>query len=203
VKKMTGFSVIYGPVRAGDLKAFLEAGLKATDAMRRVTFPLADRLKLIPVDLFYGKYYLLAVPAVFFLFSGLNTEGYSIELAIKSGWRATVNLYAAYLAGSAIVPALLPWIPFRRFSVKGLAMGWLTALLLMYCGTLGATITEHLSWFLMMGGLSSFMAMNFTGSSTFTSLSGVQKEMKTALPVQISMVSLGVAGWILTKFFAL
>jgi acetyl-CoA decarbonylase/synthase complex subunit gamma len=203
VKKMTGFSVIYGPVRADDLKAFLEAGLRATDAMRRVTFPLADRLKLIPVDLFYGKYYLLAVPAVFLLFSGLNAGGYSIDLALQSGWRATVNLYAAYLAGCALVPALLPWIPFRRFSVKGLLTGWLTAIFLLYCGTLGATVTENISWFLMMGGLSSFMAMNFTGSSTFTSLSGVQKEMKTALPVQISMASLGLAGWILTRFFAL
>jgi len=27
--------------------------------------------------------------------------------------------------------------------------------------------------------------MNFTGSSTYTSLSGVKKEMKTALPLQI------------------
>jgi acetyl-CoA decarbonylase/synthase complex subunit gamma len=64
-------------------------------------------------------------------------------------------------------------------------------------------MTENISWFLMMGGLSSFMAMNFTGSSTFTSLSGVQKEMKTALPVQIAMASLGLTGWILTRFFAL
>jgi hypothetical protein len=203
VKMMTGFSVVYGPVKADDLKAFLDAGLKATDAMRRVTFPLTDRLKLIPVDLFYGKYYLLVVPAVFLLLSGLNAGGYSIDLAVQSGWRATVNLYAAYVAGCVLVPVVLPWIPFRRFAVKGLLTGWLTALLLLYLGTLGATITENISWFLMMGGLSSFMAMNFTGSSTFTSLSGVQKEMKTALPVQISMAALGLTGWILTRFFTL
>jgi acetyl-CoA decarbonylase/synthase complex subunit gamma len=60
-----------------------------------------------------------------------------------------------------------------------------------------------ISWFLMIGGISSFMAMNFTGSSTFTSLSGVQKEMKTAIPVQVTMTSLGLAGWILTRFIAL
>jgi acetyl-CoA decarbonylase/synthase complex subunit gamma len=44
------------------------------------------------------------------------------------------------------------------------------------------------------------MAMNFTGSTTFTSLSGVQKEMKTALPAQIAMAGVGLAGWILSKF---
>jgi hypothetical protein len=203
VKKMTGFSVVYGPVRADDLKTFTEAGLKATDAMRRVTFPLADRLKLIPVDLFYAKYYLLAVPAVFLLLSGLNANGYSIDLAVTLGWKAMLNLYTAYLAGCALTPVLLPWIPFRRFSLKGLITGWIAALVLLFSGTLGTTVTEKLSWFLMMGGLSSFMAMNFTGSSTFTSLSGVMKEMKTALPVQITMASLGLAGWILTRFFSL
>jgi hypothetical protein len=59
---------------------------------------------------------------------------------------------------------------------------------------------ETASLFLMIGGLSSFLAMNFTGSSTFTSLSGVQKEMKTALPVQIGMAALGVILWVISKF---
>lgn len=203
VKKMTGFSVIYGPVKAEDIKPFLDAGLKATEAMRRVTFPLVDRLKLIPVDLFYGKYYMLAVPVVFFLLSGLNPHGYSINLALNEGWKTIVNLYTGYLTGSVLVPALLPWIPFRRFSVKGLVAGWLVAIFLFFAGMLGAALTENISWFLIIGSLSSFMAMNFTGSSTFTSLSGVQKEMKTALPAQIAMASVGLAGWILTRFFAL
>jgi hypothetical protein len=201
VKKMTGFTVVYGPVKADDIKDFLETGFKATDAMRRVTFPLVERLKLIPVELFYGKYYMLAVPAVFLLLSGLSANGYSIDLAIKSGLNATINLYAAYLAGCVLVPVFLPWVPFRRFSVKGLIIGWLVAFLLLFGGTLGVTITEQISWFLMIGGLSSFMAMNFTGASTFTSLSGVQKEMKTAIPVQISLASLGLVGWIFTRFF--
>jgi acetyl-CoA decarbonylase/synthase complex subunit gamma len=80
-------------------------------------------------------------------------------------------------------------------------MGWLISLLLAFLNLLGTGIAEQISWFLMLGGLSSFMAMNFTGSSTFTSLSGVEKEMKISLPVQIGMVALGLAGWILTRFF--
>ena len=203
VKKMTGFAVIYGPIKAEDIRAFLEAGLKATETMRRMTFPLADRLKLIPVDMFYGKYYMLAIPAVFLILAGINPNGYAVDMAMESGWKAIVNLYTGYMAGCVLAPALLPWIPFRRFSVKGLATGWFAALLLLFAGTLGTTLTENISWFLMMGGLSSFMAMNFTGSSTFTSLSGVQKEMKTALPVQIAMVSIGLIGWVLTKFLSL
>jgi acetyl-CoA decarbonylase/synthase complex subunit gamma len=33
--------------------------------------------------------------------------------------------------------------------------------------------------------------MNFTGSSTYTSLSGVKKEMKTSIPVQIGFAIVG------------
>jgi acetyl-CoA decarbonylase/synthase complex subunit gamma len=203
VKRMTGFTVIYGPVRAADIPPFLAAGLKATPAMRRVTFPLADRLKLIPVDIFYGKYNLLVVPAIFLILSGLSRDGYSIDLAVNQGWKAIVNLYAGYLAGCVLAPALLPWIPFRRFSLKGILTGATMAILLAFFGMLGNSIPEIASWFLMMCAVSSFMSMNFTGSSTFTSLSGVQKEMKTALPAQIVMVSLGLAGWLITRFFTL
>lgn len=202
VRRMTGFSVVYGPVRAVDIPAFLESDLKATDEMRRVTFPLKDRLKLIPVDIFYGRYYLLLVPAVFALLAGLGPGGYSVSDALHAGGRAVLNLYAGYLAGCVLAPALLPWLPFRRFSLKGLLTGWLTALLLFFAATLGKGIVEPVAWFLMIGGISSFMAMNFTGSSTFTSLSGVQKEMKTALPAQIVMASLGVAGWMVSRFLS-
>jgi hypothetical protein len=52
----------------------------------------------------------------------------------------------------------------------------------------------------MIGGLSSFIAMNWTGTSTFTSLSGVQKEMKTALPLQIGFAGIGFIGWLVTRF---
>jgi acetyl-CoA decarbonylase/synthase complex subunit gamma len=201
VKRMTGFTVIYGPVRADDLKSFIERGLKADDAMRRVTFPFRERIKLIPVDIFYGKYYLAIVPLFFLLISGFTAAGYSMELMTGEGWKPVVDLYAGYLTGCVIVPAALPLIPFRRFALKGLAAGWITATALHLLNMLGTGLAEIITWFLMIGGISSFMAMNFTGSSTFTSLSGVQKEMKTALPVQIAMVAAGLAGWIFTRFY--
>ncbi len=202
VKKMTGFTVIYGPVLARDIKAFIDKGHNATSAMRQVTFPLVERLKLIPVDIFYGKYYMLLVPLVFLLLSGIKPGGYSIDLVLEAGGKSVINLYSGYLAGCVLAPALLPWIPFRRFSAKGLVTGWFVALLLLFADTLGSGLAEKVSWFLMIGALSSFMAMNFTGSSTFTSLSGVQKEMKTALPVQIAMAALGLTVWIITKFIS-
>ena len=203
VKSNTGFSVIYGPVRAKDIHDFMEAGMKATKEMRAVNFSTWDRLKLVPVELAYGKYYLILVPAIFLILSGLNPKGYSVDLAYTNGLKSVFILLIAYLTGCGITPVLLPWIPFRRFALKGLLTGWLAAVILAYFHFLGNSYLEIISWFLMTGSLSSFLAMNFTGTSTFTSLSGVQKEMKTALPMQIGMAALGVIAWIISKVIAL
>jgi acetyl-CoA decarbonylase/synthase complex subunit gamma len=43
-----------------------------------------------------------------------------------------------------------------------------------------------------VGAVSSFAAMNFTGSSTYTSLSGVRKEMKLFVPLQIGFATIGI-----------
>jgi hypothetical protein len=199
VKNKTGFRVIYGPVRAADILAFVGAGFRASDDMRKVKFPIWERIKLIPVELSYGKYYLLAIPALFFILSGLNKDGYSVDVAWQNGGKAIVNLYSAYIAGCGLTPLLLPWIPFRRFAFKGLLMGWLVSALLLFLNFLGYDIFSIIAWFLLNGGIASFLAMNFTGSSTFTSLSGVKKEMKFALPMQITLASLGLTGWLISR----
>lgn len=196
----TGFHVIYGPVQASDISDFVKQGLKASPKMRKIEFPLKERLKLIPVEITFGGFYLLLVPAVFFVLAGLSMNGYSIDDAWYKGGRAVLNLFAAYFAGCVITPALLPWIPFRRFSVKGLISAWALAALLYFTVGLGNSVVEIISWLLIMGGISSFLAMNFTGSSTYTSLSGVLKEMKISLPTQIVGASVGFLGWIVSLF---
>jgi hypothetical protein len=203
VKKMTGFTITYGPVKSSDIKAFLDAEMKATEQMRTVTFPLVERLKLIPVDIFYGKYYLILVPALFFILSGLTAAGYSVDLAVKIGWRSVVCLSVAYFTGCALTPILLPWIPFHRFSLKGISLGIIVSLILFLSGIMGVNHIEISSWFLIISGLSSFMAMNFTGSSTFTSISGVQKEMKVMFPVQIIITGIGLVTWIISRFLTI
>jgi len=200
VKEKTGFRVIYGPVRAGDIKDFVASGHKATPAMRKVEFKISDRVKLIPVELTFGSYYLLLIPAIFFILAGLTSHGYSADMAWKNGGRAVLCLLAAFLSGCVITPLLLPWLPFRRFSLKGLLTGWVTALILFFFALRDVGTAEIISWFLIMGSISSFLAMNFTGSSTYTSLSGVQKEMKLSLPLQIIAASMGLIGWIITRF---
>jgi len=48
--------------------------------------------------------------------------------------------------------------------------------------------------------ISSFVAMNYTGGSTYTSLSGVRKEMKIAVPIQLITILLGTCIYLTSRF---
>ena len=67
VKKLSGFRVIYGPIRARDLPAFLDAGCKATPEMRQKTFTTWERAVLIPIELVAALKILVFLFPVFFL----------------------------------------------------------------------------------------------------------------------------------------
>ena len=111
-----------------------------------------------------------------------------------------LNVFLAYFSGIVITPAILPYIPFRRFALKGFSTGLVMALILFLMNQTGKNTLETIAWFMMIPSISSFMTMNFTGSSTFTSLSGVKKEMKTALPLQLTFISAGLILFIITLF---
>ena len=200
VRKVSGFKVTFGPVRAADIKGFLEAGMVATREMRRVTFSLADRLALVPNDVVQWFKYLALMLLVFLALSGIDRGGYSAGSLLSLGPRALANLAIAYLGANILGPALLPWIPGRAFALKGFVLGLLLFLVSYAAGLGGANFIEQAGWALIMSAVSSFIVMNFTGSSTYTSLSGVRREMLYAVPFQAVFVILGVALWMMARF---
>lgn len=200
VREETGFNVHYGPVRASDIKKFISDGYRAGREMRRVTFNFKDRIKLIPNDFIYGKFYLLGAMALLFLISGLSRNGISYKDFSDEGGPNVLIVFLAYISGIVITPAFLPYIPGRHFSLKGFYSGALVFLVLIVLKFTGENIIEILSWFLIITAVSSFLAMNFTGSSTYTSLSGVKKEMKISIPFQIGFALIGIILQVVGKF---
>ena len=196
VRKGCGFSVVYGPVRSRDIRSFLEAGMKASPAMRRVVFPTMDRLVLTPIEI-TGLLRPAGWAAVgLFLLAGIGPGIFSLGAAWERGFAAVAALAAGILAGAVVTPVLLPWLPGRAFSVKGgLAGGVLAACAVMWQrGSLEAPAA--LALLLAMTAVSSFVAMNFTGATPFTSPSGVEKEMRRALPVQAGLTVLAGLLWV-------
>ena len=194
VNKNTGFTVKYGPVRAADIKEYISNNYRATKEMRKVKFTFWDRLVLTPMEFVIAAKISLMVFGVFFLINLFAAQPFGIK--------AFLIYFVSLLTGTVLVPALLPVIPGRAFAFKG----WL----------LGLICTFFIAWifdwfakpFLLLGvgcmlllpAYSAFLAMNFTGTSTFTSFSGVVKEMKIAVPL-IIVSSLAGAVLILIKTF--
>lgn len=197
VKDQSGFRVIFGPVRAKEIKDFVQAGYKATPAMRTNIFPIQERAKLIPVDLMYRKYELFSAMAILFFISGLDRTGFLFSKMLETSCSPLMNILGAYFAGIVLAPLFLPWIPFRAFSLKGAFWGAVVTLSLHLF--FQSTRIETVALGLMNIAIASFMTMNYTGSSTYTSLSGVKAEMKLALPIQITFFSFGLILFILSK----
>jgi len=206
VKKLSGFEVVYGPIKARDLPAFLDAGCKATSEMRLKTFPVGERIVLIPVELVAALKSLALILPILFLVAGLVGPGSFWNNASNYGIRAILGVSTAVFAGAILSPLLLPWLPGRAFSCKGLSMGLLATLVFVGLGKFAAASLagklEVLSWFFMIPAVSAYLAMNFTGASTYTSLSGVKKEMRLALPLEIATGTVGLGLWVASLFMA-
>ena len=206
VKKFSGFKVKYGPIRASDLPAYLEAGLIATPMMRMKTFTLLERLALIPIELVAALKPAVLLMLAFFLLGGLGGPAGYWANAMDYGLFAVVAILLAIISGAVLTPILLPLLPGKAFSLKGCAVGVVAAFVLLamrhpdlhfWPGRL-----EALSWLLLIPALAAYLAMNFTGASTYTSLSGVKKEMRFAIPLEIGAGVAGIGLWLVSRFIA-
>jgi len=200
VKKESGFSVIWGPVRTNDIKQFLKNGLKANKTWRAVTFSFMERFVLVPVELS-----MVIKPAIWILLavliiSGIGPGIFSISNSLSRGFIGVMALLSGILAGAVAVPLLLPWIPFRAFSVKGAITGVIAGLVVVFSLIEKIQLTSTIGIILLAAAISSYLAMNFTGATPFTSPSGVEKEMRKAIPFQAAALLIGISAWIIDSF---
>jgi len=185
VKRRSGFNVIFGPVRAKDIKAFFAAGMEATEEMRTVKFTTRDRTVLTPMEFIPAMKLSLLVFGILFLANLIASVPFGLnDVCIYMG---------AVIVGTVVTPILLPLVPVRAFSLKGGILGLCWTLYAVWAfGWLQDDITTAVGYLFMLPSLSAFFAMNFTGASTYTSFSGVIKEMKAAVPIIIVTIIIGV-----------
>lgn len=200
LRRACGFTGIFGPIRAADIPAFLHRNRMADENMRSITFNLGERAVLIPVEICLLWKPLLVAIAMLFLISGIGPDLYSITAAGSRGLQALAASLLAIVAGAIITPLLLPWIPGRQFWFKGVLAAGLTALPLLGMTGTETGFTASLALTLWMISVSSYLAMNFTGSTPYTSLSGVGLEMRKGLAVQIGGTVMALILWVGSAF---
>ncbi|MCE5209577.1 MAG: carbon monoxide dehydrogenase [Chloroflexi bacterium] len=181
VKQRTHFKVEYGPVRAADLPEYLQTH-QATPAMRKVSFTLAERLVLVPVELVQRFLPFLAAFIVLWLL-----------LSPLAAWGAL----AAMISGCVLFPVLLPWLPTRQFSIKGFVLGGLVALpfvLAAFLTTGGQQLWQQmvlaLAFLTGIPAVTAYLGLNFTGSTPLTSHTEVEREMKRYIRVMAGMAGI-------------
>lgn len=185
VKKETGFKVFYGPVLSKDIHSYLANNKKATEAMRHVLFTLPDRAALIPMELVPS---MKLLPYIFFFLIVIQLINYG-NFAAKD-LLLLVPFIGSILMGSVVFQLLLPWIPFRSFVIKG----WILGLIWSYIVASAMTFENWnlTGWYFLLPPITSYLAENFTGATTFTHLSGVKLELKYGLPVMLVSIITGI-----------
>jgi len=206
VRRYSGFKVIYGPVRAEDIPDYIEQQLLATEAMRTVSFSFKERLVLIPVEVKHSLKYIIMLGA----FLGLTdfiAKGHVEFDSILGQW---IPFICAFFVGTVLFPILLPIIPFQRFSLKGCVLGVFSLFiyiitLMSQNPSLGSSINQNtlliFGTSISMILITSMLGLVFTGSTTYTSYSGVDLETRQAMKWYwifgiISIVLITLSKWI-------
>jgi len=206
VHRQSGFKVVFGPVLAKDLGEFLDAGMKAAPRTRIKDFPLRERLVLIPIELVAALKWALLPILTLAIIGGIGGREPFAAGAFQNGRFVGGAILSGLLSGAVVAPILLPWIPGRAFSTKGLVLGFISALSFLALSGRGwdnwSTRFESLAAFSLILAVVCYLSMNFTGSSTFTSLSGVRREMRWSVPVQVTLAGLGLVFWVLSRVLA-
>ncbi len=200
VRKESGFKVIWGPIQAGDIQQFIANDCKAEQSMRHVTFTLPERIVLVPVELSHLPKPTIWVLLAAFLVSGIGTGIFSFDAAWSRGLVVITAYIAGILAGAVAAPILLPWIPVRAFALKGGLTGVAAGLAVVIAFKNSLIWADATALLLFTTAISSYLAMNFTGSTPFTSPSGVEKEMRRAIPLQAGIALIAVAAWVGAAF---
>ncbi len=182
VRQRSGFKVEYGPVLASDVKEYMKDH-RATAEMRRVRFPLRDRMVLVPVEVVNYSKFLIPAALVMLLLGGL------------------MGLFAVLVVaifGLVFFPMFLPFIPTRQFSSKGLIIGFLGGLVFVSSQVwLGGSIfgmtglIKAIAEVLLIAPPVAYFALNFTGSSPIASRTGVKREIFRYIPMFVIMIALG------------
>jgi hypothetical protein len=194
--RLSGFRVHWGPVRASDIKAYLAAGLRKDDEMREMRFDLRERMAVAPMELSHSWILLPPALALSALF-GMPFDG-------LWPWRS-LSLLVLFLGtipvGTLLFPALLPWLPSRLFVVKGAVLGaiWSIAWALLF----RASPMTGACGFLAAVPVTAFLAMNFTGASTYTCQPGALMEVVRSFWPMVLSLGASLAAGICARVFGL
>ena len=193
ISQKTGIKIIYGPVYARDIREFISNGLKKKENMKIINFNLKERLEVIPVELTQTMPLVISIFIFSILTAFIQTKALNIQVLFEF-----IPLIGSVITGCILTPVFLPYIPFKSFALKGAVTGLIWAVIIGIIFKF--TFTHFIISTLLITAISAYLSLNFTGASTFTSVTGAKFEVKIALPFILFFLILGVILKILLAF---
>lgn len=163
---------IIGPVYAKKLKHYLECPPYKDCATDIVHFGLKERAyTVVPTAVQFSKYAFLMV-ILLIIFDNIFKTGFL--------WQ----VIPITIAISIVYPVLFPWLPGKRFAVKGISLAALFSLYNVYLFTQGSISLPLMIFYIaFVFGTSIFLALSYTGNSAVSNYSRVKKEIVSFLPL--------------------
>ena len=201
VRSHTGFDILSGPVRSEDVSSYIARGNIATPEMCTVRFSFRDRLSLSLAEIVRS---LLLFPVFAFgalIAAGLGPDGVSLGRAWLGVWPLFALGLGSICAGSLIVPAALPFIPFRAFWVKG----WLTGAVVTAALLHGAGLARGMdllligACWLFFPAASAALGLRFSGAAPADFAADARREIRRAWPFFAAAALLAAAALALSK----
>ncbi len=192
VKQYAKFSVVFGPVEAKDIKEFLDNGMKASEEQRTVAFGLKKRIEVLGIEFKTAMQLFFGMSALAILAAGFTKTGFSVTAGFSAASYFVAAMFVMVLSATVIPAVLFPVLPGKMFSIKGAFAGLIASgLFVLLVPSL--TPLSKASIILMTSSISAFVFMNYTGATTFTSLTGVRKETAVSVPpiVIAAVIGLG------------
>ncbi len=164
-----GIKGVIGPVYARELPGYLDRGRFEDRVRDRINFGIQSRgLTALPTA-FQFFYWFLGVYVVAF-------------------WMLSSSIIWAATGLAFFYPVFFPYLPGRRFAVKGLSLGFAASILTAcYFFIEGGDLTVLLFWILFNFATSMFIALSFTGNSPVSNYDSIRKETAQFLPVVVAL----------------
>lgn len=169
---------VIGPVYAKDLKQYLEHPPYKDCAGDSIKFGIKSRLyTVVPTVVQFCAYAFIAALVLFVL-----------DCLFHAGSHWQIIPVTAAIA--FFYPVLFPWLPGKRFAVKGISLAVLFLLVLLGIFTLkniSLLSTLAVCYVAFIFGTSIFLALSYTGNSAVSNYSKVKKEIILFLPITVAL----------------
>ena len=188
--RKAGVRPIIGPIYAKDLPAYLSQPPYKDCDVDRILFDFQSRL-------------FTWLPGLVQVF----TYSFAIVLAfwgIEQIWGLPVPMGIIVLSGvlATAYPILFPWIPGKRFAVKGLWLAVLISLVICALTAAGVLSLANLPMTLLFTfGTGIFFGLSYSGNSAVSNYSRVRKEIARFLPLYGLLYAASLAAFVITEVY--